>query len=153
MHMSYEPQELRDLIFCHINQHQILAVQALAKCMGWQFLSNSSHLGLGNVEPLGNASSCMLASPTGNYSDFYDSILIIFFIGDRVIAVRCEPQAGVQVSIAHSPRTDFFPSRLVSERKWEHLGGAFRDLRLDKMEGKNFLHKMELLMASLTSSS
>lgn len=47
MHMSYEPQELRDLIFCHINQHQILAVQALAKTMGWQFLANSNHLGLG----------------------------------------------------------------------------------------------------------
>ncbi|KAF2904481.1 hypothetical protein ILUMI_01697 [Ignelater luminosus] len=137
MHMSYEPQELRDLIFCHINQHQILAVQALAKTMGWQFLGNSNHLGLGTVEPLGNASSCLLASP----------------IGDRLIAVRCEPQSGVQVSVAHSPRTDFFPSRLVTERKWEHLGGQFRDVRLEKMEGRNFLHKMELLMASLTSNS
>lgn len=65
MHMSYEPQELRDLIFCHINQHQILAVQNLAKCMGWQFLANSNHLGIGAVEPLGNASSCILASPIG----------------------------------------------------------------------------------------
>lgn len=46
MNMSYEPQELRDLIFCHINQHQILAVQALAKTMGWQALGNSNHLGL-----------------------------------------------------------------------------------------------------------
>lgn len=137
MYMSYEPQELRDLIFCHINQHQILAVQALAKTMGWQFLANSNHLGLGAVEPLGNASSCILASPTG----------------DRLIAVRCEPQAGVQVSVAHSPRTDFFPSRLVTERKWEHSGGQFRDVRLEKMEGRNFLHKMELLMASLTSNS
>lgn len=45
MNMSYEPQELRDLIFCHINQHQILAVQALAKTMGWQALGNSNHLG------------------------------------------------------------------------------------------------------------
>ncbi|KAJ3659122.1 hypothetical protein Zmor_010828 [Zophobas morio] len=137
MHMSYEPQELRDLIFCHINQHQILAVQALAKTMGWQFLANSNHLGTGAVEPLGNASSCLLASPTG----------------DRIIAVRCEPQSGIQVSVAHSPRSDFFPSRLVTERKWEHLGGQFRDVRLEKMEGRNFLHKMELLMASLTSSS
>jgi len=90
------------------------------------------------VEPLGNAASCLLASPTG----------------DRIIAVRCEPQAsGMQVSVAHSPRSDFFPSRLVTERKWEHLGGQFRDVRLDKMEGRNFLHKMELLMASLTSNS
>ncbi|XP_012252603.1 mediator of RNA polymerase II transcription subunit 17 [Athalia rosae] len=136
MHMSYEPQELRDLIFCQIYQHQITAVQALAKCMGWQFLANSSHLGLGAVEPLGNASSCILASP----------------IGDRMIAVRCEPQTGVQVGIAHSPRKDFFPGQLVKERKWENLGGSFKEVRWDKMEGKNFLNKMELLMASLTSS-
>ncbi|CAH0560142.1 unnamed protein product [Brassicogethes aeneus] len=141
MNMSYEPQELRDLIFCHINQHQILAVQALARTMGWQALGNSNHLGTGPVELLGNASSCLLVSPTG----------------DRIIAVKCEPnqtgiQAGIQVSVAHSPRTDFFPSRLVTERKWEHLGGQFRDVRLDKMEGRNFLHKMELLMASLTSN-
>ncbi|XP_075225487.1 mediator complex subunit 17 [Lycorma delicatula] len=136
MHMSYEPQELRDLIFCQIYQHQINAVQALAKCMGWQFLANSSHLGLGAVEILGNASSCILASP----------------IGDRMIAVRCEPQGGAQVAIAHSPRKDFFSGQLVKERKWENLGGAFKEVRWDKMEGKNFINKMELLMASLTSS-
>ncbi|PSN33125.1 Mediator of RNA polymerase II transcription subunit 17 [Blattella germanica] len=136
MHMSYEPQELRDLIFCQIYQHQITAVQALAKCMGWQVLANSTHLGLGAVEPLGNASSCILASP----------------IGDRMIAVRCEPQTGVQVAIAQSPRKDFFPGQLVKERKWENLGGSFKEVRWDKMEGKNFLNKMELLMSSLTSS-
>ncbi|XP_054262891.1 mediator of RNA polymerase II transcription subunit 17-like isoform X2 [Macrosteles quadrilineatus] len=136
MHMSYETQELRDLIFCQIYQHQINGLQALAKCMGWQFLANSCHLGIGPVEMLGNASSCILASP----------------IGDRMIAVRCEPQGGVQVSIAHSPRKDFFSGQLVKERKWENLGGAFKEVRWDKMEGKNFLNKMELLMASLTSS-
>ncbi|KAL0267365.1 UNVERIFIED_CONTAM: hypothetical protein PYX00_009654 [Menopon gallinae] len=136
MHMSYEPQELRDLLYCQIYQHQITAAQALAKCMGWQILANSSHLGLGSVELLGNASSIILTSPTG----------------DRMIAVRCEPQSGIQVWIAQSPRKDFFPGQLVKERKWENLGGSFKEVRWDKMEGKNFLNKMELLMASLTSS-
>ncbi|KAK6635996.1 Mediator of RNA polymerase II transcription subunit 17 [Polyplax serrata] len=136
MHMSYEPQELRDLLYCQIYQHQITAAQALAKCMGWQILANSLHLGLGSVEPLGNASSILLTSPTG----------------DRMIAVRCDPQSGIQVWIAQSPRKDFFPGQLVKERKWENLGGSFKEVRWDKMEGKNFLNKMELLMASLTSS-
>jgi hypothetical protein len=55
------------MFFCfQIYQHQITAVQGLAKCMGWQFLANSTHLGLGAVEPLGNASSCILASPIGD---------------------------------------------------------------------------------------
>lgn len=70
-----------------------------------------------------------------------------------MISVRCEPSSGIQVSIAQSPRKDFFAGQLVQERKWEHLGGTFKEVRFDKMEGKNFLNKMELLMASLSSSS
>ncbi|XP_065209478.1 mediator of RNA polymerase II transcription subunit 17 [Planococcus citri] len=137
MNLSYEPQELRDLILCQIHHHQMIGVQNLAKSMGWQLLTSTPHLGIGNVEPLGNASSCILASP----------------LGDRLIAIRCEPQGKVHVSIAHSPRKDFFSGQLVKERKWENLGGPFKEVRWDKMEGKNFLNKMELLMASLTSSS
>lgn len=115
MHMSYEPQELRDLILCQINQHQISGLQQVAKCMGWQTLSNSNHLGIGSVEPLGNASSCVLASPNG----------------DRLIAVqiRCDPpQIDVKVYIAQSPRKDFFPGPLVQGTYWEHLGGHFKEV-------------------------
>jgi len=42
------------------------ALQSLAKCMGWTVLANSTHLGVGAVEPLGNASSIILASPAGD---------------------------------------------------------------------------------------
>lgn len=117
MHMSYEPQELRDLILCQINQHQISGLQTVAKCMAWQTLSNSNHLGIGSVEPLGNASSCLLASPNG----------------DRLIAVqiRCDPpQIDVKVYIAQSPRKDFFPGPLVQGKYWEHLGGHFKEVRV-----------------------
>lgn len=140
MQMSYEPQELRDLILCQINQHQISGLQQVAKCMGWQTLSNSNHLGIGAVEPLGNASSCVLASPNG----------------DRAIAVqiRCDPpQIDVKVFVAQSPRKDFFPGPLVQGAVWDHLGGHFKEVRFDKLEGKNFLNKMEFLMASLACSS
>jgi mediator of RNA polymerase II transcription subunit 17 len=138
MIMSYEPQELRDLILCQISQHQCNALHNLAKCMAWQILSNSNHLGIGSVEPLGNASSVILASPNS----------------DRIIAVqvRCDPQIDVKVYIAQSPRKDFFPGSLVQGRLWENLGGQFKEVRFDKMEGRNFLNKMEFLMASLTSS-
>lgn len=80
------------------------------------------------------------------------SVLWHCVVCSRLIAVRCEPQTGVQVAIAQSPRKDFFPGQLVKERKWENLGGSFKEVRWDKMEGKNFLNKMELLMSSLTSS-
>ncbi|OWR49327.1 mediator of RNA polymerase 2 transcription subunit 17 [Danaus plexippus plexippus] len=135
--LSYELQELRDLIFCQIYQHQMTGVQAVGRCMGWQLLASSSHLGAGPVEPLANASSCLLASPNG----------------DRMIAIRCEPSVGIQVFIAQSPKKDFFVSELVQDKKWENLGGAFKEVKLEKMEGKNFLNKMELLMACLSSPS
>ncbi|CAH0407101.1 unnamed protein product [Chilo suppressalis] len=138
-HLSYELQELRDLIYCQIYQHQMTAVQAVGRCMGWQLLASSAHLGSGPVEPLGNAASCLLASPAP--------------AGDRMIAIRCEPSVGIQVFIAQSPRKDFFSSELVQDKKWENLGGAFKEIKLDKMEGKNFLNKMELLMACLSSPS
>lgn len=139
MHLSYEPQELRDLILCQINQHQITSLLSLAKCLAWQVLSNSNHLGIGSVEPLGNASACLLSSPNG----------------DRMIAVqlRSDTSLEARVFIAKSPRQDFFQIPLVPEKIWENLGGHFREVRFDKIEGKSFLMKMEYLMASLTSSS
>lgn len=54
------------LHFYQISQHQINTVQALARFLGWHVVSSSAHLGLGPVEPLGNASSCILSSPSGN---------------------------------------------------------------------------------------
>ena len=116
MHLSYEPQELRDLILCQINSHQISCLLNLARCMAWQVLSNSNHLGIGKVEPLGNASSCLLASPNS----------------DRMIAVqiRCtQSQMDVKVYIAKSPRQDFFPNPLVPEKFWENLGGHFKEVK------------------------
>ena len=68
LHFSHEPQELRDFILCQISQHQINGVQALAKCTGWTVLSSSSNLGCGPVEPLSNATGCLLSSPKGDRS-------------------------------------------------------------------------------------
>lgn len=136
MNLSYEPQELHYLLMCQVSQHQVNAVQALAKLMGWKVLSTCNHIGVGPVEPIGNASSVIMASPTG----------------DRVIAVRCGPQTGVHVSVSSSPQQqDFYPSTLVRDRKWQNLSGNFREVCWERMEGRNFLNKMEHLMGSLTT--
>lgn len=135
MALSYEAQELRYLLMCQVSQHQVNAAQALAKLMGWKVLSTCNHIGIGSVEPIGNASSVLMASPTG----------------DRVIAVRCGPRTGVHVSVSYSPQQqDFYPSTLVRDRKWQNLAGSFREVSWEKMEGRNFLNKLEHLMASLT---
>ncbi|KAG8180030.1 hypothetical protein JTE90_026632 [Oedothorax gibbosus] len=135
MQLSFEAQELQNLILCQASQHQVNAAQALAKVMGWKVLSSGINLGVGGMEPTGNASSVLMTSPAG----------------DRVIAIRCSPKNGIHVSVSFSPQTtDFYPSTLVRDRKWQNLAGSFREVTLEKMEGKNFLNKLEHLMASLT---
>ncbi|CAL4186926.1 unnamed protein product, partial [Meganyctiphanes norvegica] len=135
MTMSFEPQELRNLILCQISQHNMAAVQCLAKYTGWTVLSSEQNIGIGALEPLGNASTVMLASPMGN----------------KIIGVRSVPHPGVTVYVASAPRNDFYPSSVVSEQKWENLAGEWREVRLERMEGRNFLSKIELLMAVLTA--
>lgn len=118
MHMSYEPQELRDLILCQINNHQISGLQLVAKCMAWQTLSNSNHLGIGSVEPLGNATSCLLSSPNG----------------DRLIAVKivCDPpQIDIKVYVAQISDKNSIESELVQGKHWDQLNINFKEVVLD----------------------
>ena len=51
-----------------MSQHQVHAVQQLAKVMGWHVLSFSNHVGLGPVESIGNASAITVASANGEYA-------------------------------------------------------------------------------------
>lgn len=127
MLMSYEPQELRDLILCQINHHQITGLQLVAKCMAWQMLSNSNNLGIGGIEPLGNASSILLASPNG----------------DRMIAVQisCDPpQIDVKVHIAKIPDGQVPRGPLVQEKYWEQLGSHFKEVRNYTNFGKEIFY-------------
>lgn len=114
MYLSYEPQELRDLILCQINSHQISCLISLARCMAWQVVSNSNHLGVGKVEPLGNASSCLLASPNS----------------ERMVAVqiRCtQSLMDIRVYIAQ-PSKKNYPNYLISEKFLGNLGDHFREV-------------------------
>lgn len=114
--MSYEPQELRDLILCQINNHQISGLQLVAKCMAWQTLSNSNHLGIGRIEPLGNATSCLLSSPNG----------------DRLIAVKitCDPpQIDTRVYVAQISELVEVENELVLGKPWEQLNVNFREVK------------------------
>ena len=137
MNMSFEPQELRNLMLCQISQHHMAAIQSFARFMGWTVISSENNLGVGPAEPLGNASAVLLSSPNGN----------------KVISVRAGPTTGLSVSVATCPRNDFYPSGIVNERRWEHLSGSWQEVSLDRMEGKNVLAKIELLMAALTAQN
>jgi len=160
INLSYEAQELRDLLLCQIAIHQVMALQSLSKCMGWTVVSSCTHLGVGHCESTGNAAGCMLTSPNGK----------------RILAVRSSPQAfmlaGIQVFIGYPPNTKcgFLEGDNTEAMEVDNSvaagslglegmdisagdGVKYRTVRLDKLEGKNFLNKMEILMAVLADGS
>ena len=55
--------------------------------------------------------------------------------------------------MATSPCESTAAGLAVSNRKWDNLPGEFKEVRLDKMDGKNLLAKVELLMAAVTPLS
>uniref|UniRef100_A0A3Q2EFQ6 Mediator of RNA polymerase II transcription subunit 17 n=1 Tax=Cyprinodon variegatus TaxID=28743 RepID=A0A3Q2EFQ6_CYPVA len=134
--LSHQEQELQDFLLSQMSQHQVHAVQQLAKVMGWHVLSFSNHVGLGPVESIGNASAITVASPNGEYA----------------ISVRNGPESGCKV-LVQFPRSqikDLPKSDVVQDTKWSQLRGPYKEVNWSKMEGRNFVYKMELLMAALT---
>ncbi|MED6235699.1 Mediator of RNA polymerase II transcription subunit 17 [Ataeniobius toweri] len=134
--LSHQEQELQDFLLSQMSQHQVHAVQQLAKVMGWHVLSFSNHVGLGPVESIGNASAITVASPNGEYA----------------ISVRNGPESGCKV-LVQFPRSqikDLPKSDVVQDTKWNQLRGPHKEVNWSKMEGRNFVYKMELLMAALT---
>lgn len=86
-----------------MSQHQVHAVQQLAKVMGWHVLSFSNHVGLGPVESIGNASAITVASPNGENAISGRNLSLVgfytFLLTHRSAAVfpvpdRFSPQMG-----------------------------------------------------------
>ncbi|XP_064602263.1 mediator of RNA polymerase II transcription subunit 17-like [Liolophura sinensis] len=141
-HLSFEQQELKDLLLWQVSQHNISIAQTLAKLLGWQVLSYSNPcLGVGDMEKIGSASSIMMASPQGN----------------RTIAIKCGPTTGLQVSIQFLPGQSELliggNNSVVKNPKWANLGVRFQKVLMDKVDGKNFANRLEVLMCCLVSSA
>lgn len=70
---------------------------------------------------------------------------------NRVLSVRCGPQgAQPQVFLSTFPRPEIEKNKILKDSRWEQLNASYEEVRLEKIEGRNFLSRMELLMASLT---
>ncbi|XP_041919455.1 mediator of RNA polymerase II transcription subunit 17 [Alosa sapidissima] len=134
--LSHQEQELQDFLLSQMSQHQVHAVQQLAKVMGWHVLSFSNHVGLGAIENIGNASAVTVASPNGEHA----------------ISVRNGPEQGCRVLVQRVRGVGGAGGggEVVQDLRWAQLRGAHREVNWGRMEGRNFIYKMELLMAALT---
>jgi mediator of RNA polymerase II transcription subunit 17 len=151
--LSYDEQQLRDFILCQVAQHYIVSVQTSAKSLGWQILSLNNHIGVGDLEPLGNAVGALLASP----------------YHDRVMCIRCGPASGLRVYVQHcsavngdkitatSPVSAGIVSNLWGQLSRTTaarplsaaLAEPWKAVNLSKVDGRNFVQKIETVMACL----
>lgn len=69
-----------------------------------------------------------------------------------VCLVRNGPESGckVLVQFPRSQTKELPKSDVIQDAKWSHLRGPYKEVHWSKMEGRNFVYKMELLMAALT---
>lgn len=80
------------------------------------------------------------------------SLFLISLCPAPSLPVRNGPESGckVLVQFPRSQSKEQPKSEVVQDAKWTHLRGAYKEVHWSKMEGRNFVYKMELLMAALT---
>ncbi|RUS75973.1 hypothetical protein EGW08_016255 [Elysia chlorotica] len=136
--LSFEENELRDFLQWQICQHHAQSVQSLAKLHGWQVLSGIVSSGHGDIEPYGTTSTVMLASPKGNI----------------ILAFHSSPVSGSRLSVKKVNTTkESNISPAVTASKWASLAGEFKEVNLSRLEGRNLVGKVDMLMARLTVMS
>lgn len=66
--------------------------------------------------------------------------------------VRNGPESGCRVLIQfpRSQSKELPKNDVVQDAKWSHLRGPSKEVHWSKMEGRNFVYKMEILMAAMT---
>ncbi|KAL5008035.1 hypothetical protein ScPMuIL_013616 [Solemya velum] len=134
--LSFEGQDLEDLVMWQLSQHHTIVAQTLGKMMGWHLLSHSGNCGVGDMETVGTASSIMLAPPGHN----------------RVLSVKSGPSRGMKVCVKSLQKEGLPSLSAVTDPKWKVVGGDFQDIDLDKIDGRNVAAKLELLMATLSKA-
>lgn len=66
--------------------------------------------------------------------------------------VRNGPESGCRVLIQfpRSQSKELPKNDVVQDAKWSHLRGPSKEVQWSRMEGRNFVYKMEVLMAAMT---
>ena len=71
----------------------------------------------------------------------------------RTLAIRSDPLGGIKVLVkgCKNPHSAEQKSNVVTDPKWDSIMTDFREVDLARIPGKNFVNKMEMLMAVLAS--
>jgi len=82
--MDSTKQWIYCLCLLQVAQHYIVCIQTFTKSLGWHIVALNSHIGVGDLEPVGNAVGAIIASPL---HDKFVKILLNFI--NIVIIIPC----------------------------------------------------------------
>lgn len=78
---------------------------------------------------------------------FYVFSGLYVLVTSSALAVRANTVSGLEVLVSEKAQGDFLTDSLITDKKWALLRQSFRQVDMDKMTGRNFTHKMELLLS------
>ena len=76
--------------------------------------------------------------------------MCFIFCSFRAIAVRSGPTTGLHVYMKSDAKDIDAELASILEAKWHNLTGTFKEIDLNRIDGRNFATKLELIMASVT---
>ena len=171
LRLTQEPDHLKDVLITLMCQHHTHVVQSFAKILHWHPVSGNLNLGAGPLDPRGHISSAILASPC---STALVAVRVDSLHGPRVYVKRTMPKNSVtngeakvkEGSVKHGNNTksqtttmmifddtdDDEDDRLF-EPEWDVLSNEYEQVDWRKIEGQNFMSKMEMLLGCLTKTN
>lgn len=159
--LGYEPEELRHLLIWQSCLHQFIASDKLSKLLGWYTMILNYNINVTRKDLSSSAFSLAICSSNCTH----------------MISIKSGPQFGLTVDVAQfkdpstimrslsdgsdlSPRNNATCIESIIDddshdkqlSRLQDLVDNFREVDWDKMYGRDFLTKLELLMAALTAN-
>ncbi|XP_067942006.1 mediator of RNA polymerase II transcription subunit 17-like isoform X2 [Watersipora subatra] len=129
--LSHETQKLEDYIMWQVSQYHIQAVYKLSQMMGCNVLSHSFSSVSSHTEVFGAGPSILVSSSDGS----------------KAVAVRANTISGVEVLVSENGAPSNIAPDLITDKQWALLRQSFKQVDLARMAGRNFTHKIELLLS------
>jgi len=163
LRLTQEPDHLKDVLITLMCQHHTHVVQSFAKILHWHPVSGNLNLGAGPLDPRGHISSAILASPC---STALVAVRVDSLHGPRVYVKRTMPKNGEAknggvlkrgnnsklLTLSTEMIVDDDDERLF-EPEWDVLSNEYEQVDWRKIEGQNFMSKMEMLLGCLTKTN
>lgn len=167
--LGYEPDELRQLLMWQLCLHQFIAADKLSKLLGWYTLILNPAVNVTRQEVTSTACSLVICPSNCTHMisvklgpQFGVSVDVAQFKDPSIVSNGIgfsNPASDVGSNRHHDPSIESILSTAMNGsgqdnhlNKLQDLVENSREVDWDKMHGKDFLSKLELLMAALTDT-